>query len=347
MSDLDDAENKVASWLRPLDDASAPCGPDLEYDNDFLVLTQAAAGKPESQFGPAEPPDWPAVRTGVESMLGRSRDLRLALLWLRAGLRLKGYSSLSSGLHLLAGLIEQHWDHVHPLPDPDDGDPYARVNALAALPDPAAGLADLRAAYVVRDRAVGMMDLRAIELSVGLAQPFGNEASVGKDQAIRMVAAAVERQPEMRAAAQDALAAVGALQAALVARLGAELAPDLRPVLQLAKAVVAMLPASASGAAASGESSEGGEQVLAAEGGPAIHGAVRSREDAVRAIDMVCAYLERAEPSNPAPLFLRRAQQLVNHNFLQLMKELAPGAMPDLARIVGVDPETVETPEKP
>jgi type VI secretion system protein ImpA len=55
--------------------------------------------------------------------------------------------------------------------------------------------------------------------------------------------------------------------------------------------------------------------------------------------------MEAAEPTNPAPLFLRRARQLVNHNFLQLMKVLAPDAMHEVARIVGVDPDSVETPD--
>ena len=45
-------------WLSAVSDED-PCGPDLEYDNDFLALTQAAAGKPETQFAPAEPPELP------------------------------------------------------------------------------------------------------------------------------------------------------------------------------------------------------------------------------------------------------------------------------------------------
>ena len=70
-----------------------------------------------------------------------------------------------------------------------------------------------------------------------------------------------------------------------------------------------------------------------------------SREEAIRAIDLVCEYLERAEPTNPAPLFLRRGRQLINHDFLQLMKVLAPDALSEVARVVGVDPDTVESPD--
>jgi type VI secretion system protein ImpA len=77
-------------------------------------------------------------------------------------------------------------------------------------------------------------------------------------------------------------------------------------------------------------------------GGQALSGRINSRAEALRAIEMVCDYLERAEPTNPAQLLLRRAGRLLNHNFLQLMKELAPDALSEVARIMGVDPSTIE-----
>jgi type VI secretion system protein ImpA len=78
-----------------------------------------------------------------------------------------------------------------------------------------------------------------------------------------------------------------------------------------------------------------------AGGEGALSGGVRSREEAVRAIDMVCAYLEHSEPSNPASLLLRRAQRLINKNFLELVRELAPDALNEVARVMGVDPGSV------
>ena len=131
MSELDDALGRISAWLQPLGDEAAPCGPDLEYDNDFLALTQAAAGKPESQFGPAEPPDWRGTRELAENLLERSRDLRLAVYWLRALVRLHGCAALVPGLELLNGLLESMWEQVHPLPDPDDGDRDAHPHAVA------------------------------------------------------------------------------------------------------------------------------------------------------------------------------------------------------------------------
>ncbi len=344
MSDLDDAQARIAGWLQALEDEAAPCGPDLEYENEFLALTQAAAGKPESQFGPAEQPDWLSVRESSQSLLDRSRDLRLALYWLRSGVRLQGYGALPIGLELLIGMVSGLWDQVHPLPDPDDGDPYARVNALTLLREVEGLIGDLRATKIVQDRAVGEFDGRAVELATGLAQAAGDEESPSKETLSNMLAAALERAPELALAAQNAVQRIGELQTLLNDKLGSSTAPDLKPLLLLAKAVASLLPAVESEA-------ESGDADAASEGGGAggrgLSGAVRSRDEALRAIDMVCTFLERTEPSNPAPLFLRRARQLVNHNFLQLMKELAPTALSDVARSVGVDPDSVETPERP
>ena len=85
----------------------------------------------------------------------------------------------------------------------------------------------------------------------------------------------------------------------------------------------------------------------AAPGRSRLSGGVHSREDALRAIDMVCEYLESAEPTNPAQLLLRRARRMINRNFLQLMKELAPDALSEVARVMGVDPDTVQLDEAP
>jgi len=343
MSDLQEAPTLIAGWLQPLGDESAPCGPDLEYDNPFLELTQAAAGKPESQFGPAEAPDWVAVREGAEDMLSRSRDLRLAVYWLRSGVQLYGYAALAPGLQLLSGMMRELGAAVLPLPDPDDGDPYARVNALAVLFETQGLLGDLRTAAVMQHRMLGRVTGRDVELAMMLAQPLESETPMGKDRLQRMLADAVDAEPELRVTVDENGAQFDAFDAALQDFLGSA-APDVLPLKRFVKAVAALMPQTADLAGDEGMADGGA-------GGPVsrgvLSGQVSNRADALRAIDMVCEFLERTEPSNPAPLFLRRARQLVNHNFLQLMKELAPEAMAGVARSVGVDPDSIHGPENP
>jgi type VI secretion system protein ImpA len=282
-----------------------------------------------------------------ESLLDRTRDLRIAVVWLRANLHLAGYGALPTGLRLVIGLVDSLWEHVHPLPDPDDGDPYARVNTLTLLREPEGLLGDLRESHVFRDRSIGELTVGNVSAALGLSPARAGEAELSKDRVMLMLAAAVAKTPELTVQCQDAVTQARRLISLVNDKLGSDVAPDLRPLYNLVNAVAGLLPAEGSPAL------EGGAE-LAGEGvaaGPAsvqrgLSGGVNSRDEAMRAIDMVCAYLERTEPTNPAPLFLRRARQLVGHNFLQLLKELAPEALHGVAGMVGVDPESIESPNR-
>lgn len=344
MSDLEDAKSRAATWLLPLDDAAAPCGPDLEYDNDFLELTQAVAGKPESQFGPAEPPEWRKAAEIAESLLERTRDLRVAIEWVRSQLHLNGYGALAVGLELLNGLVDAHWAHLHPMPDPDDGDLYGRVNAFTLLSAPAGLLGDLRDAAVVEDRAIGLLLVRDVEAALGLAPAMPGRPEFGKGQVSQMLATALERAPELRTQCTGAVEQLRLLMSKVNDKLESN-APDLRPLFGLVKGLAGLLPDESGGAAGGSEDEAGGGTSTGRAAGPGLSGNVTTRDEAMRAIDLVIDFLERTEPTNPAPLFLRRARQLVSHNFLQLMKALAPEALAEVARVVGVDPDSVTEPD--
>ena len=333
----------IEPWLEALPDPAAPCGPDLEYDNEFLSLTLAVRGKPESQFGPAEAPNWRHVIEISEALFQRTRDLRVAIAWLRAGLHLQGYAALPLGLRLLTGLIESHWDHIHPMPDPDDGDPYARVNALTVLRDAEGLLGDLRQTAVINDRAIGTLTVRGFELALGLAVMRPDEEVPTKEKIAKMAAAVLLKQPELLELCVEAVAEVKRLIAVLNVKLGDELAPDLRPLYALVNGILGSLPAAqVADEISEAADVEAGGATSATVLTRGLSGSVTSREEALRAIEMVCEYLERAEPANPAPLFLRRGSQLINQNFLQLMKMLAPDALAGVAGLVGIDPYASE-----
>lgn len=337
----------VDAWIRPLAAEGGPCGLDLHYDNDFLSLNQAAAGRPKTTFDAEVPPDWRAVRRQAEALLERTRDLRVALLWLRAVLNIDGFVALPDGLRLLHDLLHDHWDTLHPLPDPDDGDPYARVNVVAELRDPARVLGDVRRALVFSARGFGDVRVRTVEVAMGHLQPRDDEPAPDKDQLQQLLAAAVEQDPGLRARPSDALQQLDRLEQLLDARAASADLPDLKPLRALLKLLATVMPAAS--AAAGDAAAEAGVPEAAAPAAAApsaaaagLSGQVRNRADAVRAIDMVCEFLERTEPASPAPLLLRRARRMIDHNFLQLLKELAPEALNEVARVMGVDPDSVQ-----
>jgi type VI secretion system protein ImpA len=55
----------------------------------------------------------------------------------------------------------------------------------------------------------------------------------------------------------------------------------------------------------------------------------------MRKLDELCEYYARSEPSSPVPLLLRRAQRLVGKDFVDLLKDLAPGGISEFQVISG------------
>ncbi len=335
----------VDDWLEPL--ADTPCGEDLEYDNEFLELAQAAAGKPETQFNDAEPPDWRKVRDAAAELFNRTRDLRVAMHWVRARIHLDEFAALPDCLRLFHGLLDRFWDDLHPKLDPDDGDAYARLNVLALLGEVDGIVGDVRGSLVVRNRSVGEMHVRDIEVMLGKYPAREGETPLTRAQVEQMLTAAVQQDAKLAALPAQAAAQLKTLSSLLNDKVGIERAPDVRPLHNLIACVTQVMPAvgadeeaDSDGEGGDGSDGEGGGKPSGKKG---LGDGVYSRADALRAIDMVCDYLERTEPTNPAQLLLRRARRLINKNFLQLMRELAPDALSEVARIMGVDPDSVQS----
>lgn len=349
MSDREELMKQVSAWLAPLKGEDGPSGPDLEYDNAFLALTKAAEGKPETQFDKGSPPEWRNVRSLVDELFERTRDLRVGILWLRSALAIDGVSALAPGLHLLHGLLTAMWDDLHPKPDPADNDTYARSNALGVLPRMDGGLGDLLSARIATIKGVGDLRVRDVEVALAQMPARAGEPAFTRDQVEKMLASPDAGGLAVRndiVAAQALLKDFGKV---LDQRFGAGSASELKPINDLLNRVLPLTPMPQT------EDAEGeGEEGEAGEGGggggkrksTGLSGSVTNRVEAVRAIDMVCEYLERAEPSNPAPLFLRRARALLEKRFLELLKELAPAALNDVAKSVGVDPTKVGVEQK-
>lgn len=335
----------VDALLLPLD-AQAPCGPpEMEYDEVYQSLEAAARGKPEQQFGdtviPAEDPDWAQMRTLALALFTRTLDLRVAVHLLRASLHTHGLGALTDGLTLVTGLLERHWDHVWPQLDAEDGnDPTERLNALAPLHDLMSVLADVRAARLPGDRS-GVTG-RMLELASG-------KASAGADEKPPSIAAL---RPVLRAADAAEPGFVAALVGlpAQVARLDALLSdrvstasPDFKSLRLLVKAIAEVAASAHEGAAAPAEAVPpmGVAPVAVPMPGmvwspPPAAGEITSRDDAIRMLERVCEWIERHEPSHPAPLLIKRAQRLMTKNFFEIIRDLAPDGLDSVEKIAGL-----------
>ncbi|MDO9235263.1 MAG: type VI secretion system protein TssA [Aquabacterium sp.] len=328
----------VDALLAPLAQGD-PCGPDLEYDSAFLALEEAARGKAEQQFGDtiiaAEEPDWRKVQSLSQALAMRTRDLRVAVHLLRASTRLQGLAAAAEGLRLIEGLLSQHWDHVHPLLDADDhNDPTMRLNALAPLVDGAAFLADVRKAPLLAGR--GGITGRECELASGKVVPHGGEAVIPMAGIAQAMRDAEAQQAGLAVSLLSLVDTVNAIDKIITDRASTS-GPEFRPLRMLLQTIVDAASQVADGGAShavADDAPHGTASAVVGVSAPA--GAIRSREDAIAAIDKVCQWLELNEPSNPAPLLIRRGQRLMSKNFLDIIRDLVPDGIDQIAKLAGV-----------
>lgn len=325
-------DSDLAALLEPLP-GEQPCGPEIDYDPDFIALERLLLGTPERQYGdtiiPAEEPDFSQVLQLAGQLLGRSRDLRLAIMLMRGLARTRGAAGALQGLHLVRGLLERHGDLLHPQLEIDgERDPLPRANALAVLAASEGLLGDLRE-LKLPTRLMGVLTLAEMEraaagreggsLSRAQLQQLLQDEQINGNPALGQLA-------ELRAGLME-------LHSSLREQLGVENAPDLRPVLSLLEACQT--------SSANATTEECGPHAGEAEGEPIASGApglpaLRTRQDAIVLLEAICQFLERHEPANPAPLLIRRARGLIGQDFLSILRELAPDGVAQAEHLAGL-----------
>ena len=337
----------LVHFAQPID-AQSSCGPDCEYEGDFLALSQAVAGKPEQQFGdtiiPAVDPDWRAVEQMATDLLNRTRDLRVVSWLTQAATHLHGVPGFTAGVGLMHLLCERFWDEVHPrmVIDGDD-DPYLRIGALASFSDgvgsysePSGIMLALRAAFLVS----GPLPIAVRDAEqTAMKDPA---ARYSEAQVLSILSDAIAKGSETVAAFERATNSVLGLAALVEERMtGGEQADfsALRTLHKLVGGLIGRTRSATLGAVSDGDAPDISGSVGAdnanSHGVAGVPGEIRSREDVRRALRSVCDYLERHEPSNPASLFARRAERMLGRDFLDIMLELSPDTMAHLQMLTG------------
>jgi type VI secretion system protein ImpA len=317
-----------------------PCGPDLAYDHGFMALEQSARGKSEQQFGatliPAEEPAWGDVRSTAIALLERSKDLRVATLLTRALVHTEGFQGLLPGLQLIRLLLDRYWVAVHPRLDADDyDDPTMRMNALAPLVDSEGLIRDLRNAVLVRSRQHGQMLVRDIEIAHGKLAPRKGAEPVSQRQIEATLSAIAAEEPGILVGVGQTLGAAKALSAFLVDKVGPERAPDFKQLLATLSLLDHVCKAAIPERADTGDTRLAESGVVSIDAEKPMSGEIRTRQDAIEMIDRIISYLERNEPTNPAPLLLKRARRLMGMSFVDIIKDMAPDSLKQIEAIAG------------
>jgi type VI secretion system protein ImpA len=263
-------------------------------------------------------------------------------------LKLDGIPGLQDGLSLLRGLLERFWDKLYPQLDKDDNyDPLERINIFQSLSPTTVSVQDpmkfrqrLLEVPLCNSPKMGKFSLRDIQVAKG-------EITVSADQQAKapkmsVIDAAFQDTPAERMqatskATEEAIGHVTAIEKVFSERASKGQGPNfsgLQTLLgNIRKNVQGHMAKGGQGATleqgtAADTGEEGGEISLAGE--------IRSPREVLMALEKVCHYFERHEPSSPVPLLLRRAQKLVSRSFLEVIEDFCPDAMKQVETIVGI-----------
>lgn len=340
-------------------DADAPCGEDLEYDSAYIALEQKAKETPEIQIGdkivvPYQPPNWKEVRREVIELMEKTIDLRLMLLLCRASLAVEGVLGFQQSLDLMHTGLTQYWDTIHPQLDPDDdNDPTLRVNVLESLCDQDTLLKDFSNTALVESRAIGRFTLRQIQTATGKLQAFSTEAPI--DPATLNAAFSdsdPEKLKETHIALENTLISVQGIESFVLDQVGMSNSANLQPLQNLLKEAIQIFkelePGDIIGSHAEFAESPKEQQspenpvfVEARKPQAQVTG-IANRQDVIKALQLICEYYANNEPSSPVPLLAKRAQRLVNMDFMAIMSDLAPDGLTQIELIKGQDPNKTE-----
>jgi len=322
-----------------------PAGADLSASGAIYELDRLIAGKPETQFAPAEEADWRAVREKCEELIAQSKDLHVAVAYATALLRTAGFPGFAAALQLIRAYLETTWDIIYPRLDPDDNnDPQERVNTLGILSAPigTAGdaykvMAALRATPITQSPQAGAWGLDAI-LSARDGTPLLNGNPAPSTAIID--GAFTETPPDVLAATlaevTTALECAQAIQAYFTDTLSSPAWPNYELLTNDLKRIKTIIEEHQ--AAASPASDTAGADASSATGGGSRREGINTREDVIRILDQVIQYYLRNEPASPIPLMLERVKRQVPMSFIELIKDMTPDAMERVTLITGAQP---------
>ena len=334
--------NTGIDWASPVAE-DQPAGPNLEFDADFAELEAVAASSPEQQYGDTviagKEPEWPQVLALATALSRRTRDLRVVLLMTRALTKIHGFAGLAAGLSAVETLLIERWDQVHPQIVVDgQNDPQMRCSVLSEFGNPGGLVGDLRQCPVLKS-SLGMLSVRDIERLSEQGAVDVDGVSISRSQADQMMSdlAQTDAAGSLRRPGES-LQKVERILAKTTQELSGEYAPDLSSLQRALRRTAEVLEPKPFVPAGSTEGSSNTEAQRASAGGVAVNvGSLQSRADVLKTLDAVCLYLEKNEPTNPAPLLIRRAQKLMTMSFIDIVKAMTPDGLTQARFVAGLE----------
>ncbi len=323
----------IEALLAPVSEAD-PAGPDLAYDPQRHEIEQAFDASvsidTNGQSAPDADIDWRRIVSAIAEQSARTKDIWLAVYLCRAGARWGRLDIVETGARYLIGLIETFWAEAHPRLE--DYGVEGRTGACDTLASFSGFTGPLRAILLVEHPRHGRFsgeDVQRFQHGGEAEAGYGAFRAAIEDEAgVARLAGAVEALETIEAlfrrvdAALAEHAGVGA---------GTSFAPVYLALSEIRDAARSFLPVAEQEALADDAGKEGTD---AATGERRVSGAVRSREDVARVIDLAIDYYRRNEPHSPVPLLLGRARAWIHRDFMEVLEDIAPNSVGDVRQLL-------------
>jgi type VI secretion system protein ImpA len=327
--------NAHKKLLEPIDPVQ-PCGLNLEYDPAFILLFASVEPKTEAQYGDftSEPEtvNWGEVSKDAETLLLRSKDIRLLLLWLRSQVNINGASGLAAGLSLLSNNLSQYPKDLYPRIELDgERDEFYRANALSALIDTTGLLNEIRQVYLSKSNAF-RLQIRDVERS--LAAPRPSDA-LPISNVVQQLNALYDTGSKELNALEDSSRLSKEIQSLANQQLP-EFAPNLEPLIKLLSWFDAETPMTLQKNGLYRPNQNAEQMSQTSESSPCqqppkndiaqvfthTHDAQSARAEAQALIRQARLWFSSNEPSSPVILLLQQAENLIGKPFEQIFQAI-------------------------
>ena len=321
-----------------------PCGEDLDESVDFDTLRAAFddnfpidSGVSRLADGEPGPPqvDWRELFDKIETLCGQTKDLWLAVSYARCGFTRSDPDIVAQGLEFTARLLEEQWDDVHPVID----DPNGRVRA-PIFEDIAR-----RGAFAMPFLELPLVMGSRSSLKAGqLLDAHENGGASDSFVEVRMTLDQLDDDSKQAVAVQlrGMLDCIARIETVLRERNAGNV-PDFSTVRDTIQMVEEAYLTLAGLQAEASEDEPGAAEDVADDaamvaggsaGGPAFGGAVKSRDDVIRALGAIEQYYTRAEPGHPMRLAMGRLRSWVNKDFMEILEDIAPRSLDEVKSVL-------------
>jgi type VI secretion system protein ImpA len=338
--------------------STEPCGPDLDLAQDpvFLNYTARAEGLLPDRFFDNDGKafdrtkiEFDAEFKALADLLRETRDLRLLVLLSKFLILNRDLPGFATAVDAMASLLSRHWGDVHPRPE--DSDVGLRMAVLYGLDDTPHVILPLQFATLVESRRLGPISYRTYLLASEKVKPRTDETAhdLGTLQKFLNEEVDIPQLVGARDQVKSLQTALATIRASSLEQAGYDQAVSLDKLPPLVDDILGFLNEALekrSPASAPAKSS----QPVAGSGAPASApvdvprpastippGSVASAADVAEALDSVATYFARSEPSSPALLLVRQAEQLMGKSFAEVMRILVPSHAEAAVILIGKD----------